>query len=408
MRGILRAVPVVLLAVSILTLLRSRSAETVPLYASRTGLMCQSCHFDPNGGGPRNDFGFAYARNRHSLEPEPEGSPWHDLDVTNRIGEKMPVYLGVNQRFMLLTNNTTQVKNIDRLGFFNMENGLYVTFQPHARLTLVYNRGGFEDDAGTKDAFGMIGGFPGNGYLRLGRFRNPFGLRMDDHTVATRNSFLEFSSSALAPARFLPFDPRTPDEGVEIGMDRSGFFGRVAFTNGGTPVAGNPAILGRAGMYAEAKSAKIGFNHARFQTGFSIYDSFHKIAIGSRVRETRWGGYGLTHVGPVSALVEAAGGTDELNVAPVNQNPRALFAELDYAPKRWLNTRLRYDYLSLLTQDPAAKDRGTHQRYAFEIDYVPVPFAELRGTARQIDHKVDNLPGLEDETQFYVQAHFSY
>ena len=35
-------------------------ADRAALYAARTGLMCQSCHFDPNGGGPRNFYGQTY------------------------------------------------------------------------------------------------------------------------------------------------------------------------------------------------------------------------------------------------------------------------------------------------------------------------------------------------------------
>jgi len=147
MRRFLRAVPLLLLAVSISTLLFSRG-ETVPLYAARTGLLCQQCHFDPNGGGPRNEFGFAYARNRHSLEADPDStSPWHDLDLTNKIGDRMPVSLGVNQRFMLLSNNTESIDGIDRLGFFNMENAIHFAFQPHhdfvRQITEIPRRGFF-------------------------------------------------------------------------------------------------------------------------------------------------------------------------------------------------------------------------------------------------------------------------
>ena len=64
MRTALRAVPVLLVLASLTLLFAPRRAVTLPLYAARTGLKCQNCHFDPNGGGPRNDFGFMFARNR--------------------------------------------------------------------------------------------------------------------------------------------------------------------------------------------------------------------------------------------------------------------------------------------------------------------------------------------------------
>src|SRR5205814_408906 len=114
-RPLLRAIPLLLLALPLATL-QTRPAATVPLFAARTGLMCGTCHFDPNGGGPRNEYGFSFARNRHSLAADPDTlSPWHDLDVTNRVGENVPLYFGVNQRFMLITNSTVKKDSLDRL-----------------------------------------------------------------------------------------------------------------------------------------------------------------------------------------------------------------------------------------------------------------------------------------------------
>ena len=148
MRHSRRALGIVLILTSLGASLWTRGGQTVPLYAARTGLMCGSCHFDPNGGGPRKEFGFAFERNRHRLEPEDSTSQWHDLGVVNRLGENVPIYIGVNQRFMLLADDTKLVKGLDRIGFFSMENAFHLTFQPHSKLTLVYTRDGF--DAGSQ------------------------------------------------------------------------------------------------------------------------------------------------------------------------------------------------------------------------------------------------------------------
>src|ERR1044072_6958765 len=80
-----RVIPPLLLVVALGSLLVARNARTLPLYAARTGNMCAQCHFDPNGGGPRNDFGFMFARNRHSVEADTTGA-WKDLGLTNKIG----------------------------------------------------------------------------------------------------------------------------------------------------------------------------------------------------------------------------------------------------------------------------------------------------------------------------------
>ena len=71
MRRLVRVFPLLLLALSLGSLLVAKRAQTTPLWAARTGNLCGQCHFDPNGGGPRNDYGFMFARNRHSLKLHP-------------------------------------------------------------------------------------------------------------------------------------------------------------------------------------------------------------------------------------------------------------------------------------------------------------------------------------------------
>jgi hypothetical protein len=403
----LRVLALAVLSLPVIALF-GRPAVTVPLFDARTGLMCGTCHFDPNGGGPRNEFGFSYERNRHSLEAEPDTtSLWHDLNLTNRVGDNFPLYFGVNQRFMLFANRTVKSDSLDRLGFFNMENAIHLAFQPHSRLTLVYTIDAFSENGTNvvhnRDAFGMISGFPWSGYLKVGRFRTPFGLRLDDHTVATRNGFLDFGTQE----RFLPYDSRNPDMGLEYGMDHAGFFGRAAFTNGDADVF--------AGQFAEAKTLKLGYNHPRFQTAASVYDDYNKEPSTNIQRATRWTIYGMTHVWQLAALGEFGAGTDEAEplTAGMASGPKtnllAGYAEVDYSPRRAWNARVRWDHLvTNHSSDPAIRDAATHDRYALEAEWVPVPFAELRWTLRRIDHKDAAAYGFPDETQTYLQFHFFY
>jgi hypothetical protein len=109
------------------------------------------------------------------------------------------------------------------------------------------NLSGLSGTFRNREAFGMIGGFPWDAYIKAGRIRTPFGLRLDDHTVATRNAFTDPTG---APA-FLPYDARQSDMGVEIGADKAGVFGRAAFTN-------SKAGAFTSDPYAEAKTLKLG------------------------------------------------------------------------------------------------------------------------------------------------------
>jgi hypothetical protein len=410
MRTALRAVPVLLVVASLIALFAPRGAVTLPLYAARTGLQCANCHFDPNGGGPRNDFGFMFARQRHSLTPEDTTSKWASLDVVNRVGDRFPLYIGVNQRFMMLTTSTVESDSLDRFGFYNMENGIHLAFQPHQQLTLVYTRDGFDRGSTTQDAWGMISGLPMNGYFRAGRFRNPFGLRMDDHTVATRNSFLDLQPF---PGRFLPYDPRQPDMGFEVGANPGNLFGRVAFTNGGAPNGAMPF----GSQFAQAISAKLGMNRSWYQGQISFYDDFrdderHLLA-GAERRATRWGYAGLAHWRNIAFVGEIAAGTD-LVVGDVKRNSLAGFGEVNYTPNRWSNYRVRFDYLEL-DRSNAFTDTGAPslwRRYSVEGEFLPVPFGEIRWTYRLLQPNEEFYAfapiEIADERQMYVQFHFSY
>jgi hypothetical protein len=375
---------------------------TVPLYAARNGMLCAQCHFDPNGGGPRNEFGFNFAKNRHTMVPDTSG-PWKDLTLVNKVGDNFPLFFGLNQRFILLSTQTVGGDGLDRVGFANMENDIHLAFQPHPKLTAVYTLYATDAAGGTfrtNEAFGMIGGMPANGYVKVGRFRTPFGLRMDDHTVATRTGFLDF----IGGGSFLPFDPRSTDAGVEVGAESHGIFGRAAVTNGTAPL-----VIGGAAGFSEAKTIKIGYNNAWYQSGVSLYDDFLKNGSDPQKRFTRWGYYGMTHWRSFSVLGEIDRGTDaDLvdTVATVRRNLVAGFVQADYAFNKWINVRARFDQMDLdESSDPVVRKLSTYYRYSLEGEVVPVPFAEIRWSFRYIEPRAK---ALGDEREAFLMAHFSY
>jgi hypothetical protein len=401
MRRLTRAVPVLLLLVSLGALFAPQRAITVPLYAARNGMMCASCHFDPNGGGPRNEFGFNFAKNRHSMVPDTSG-PWKDLTLVNRVGDNFPLYFGLNQRFLLLSTQTVGNPDLDAIGFANMENDIHLAFQPHPSLTLVYTLYATDAAGGSfriNEAFGMFNGMPMNSYVKAGRFRTPFGLRMDDHTVATRNGFLDF----LGGGSFLPYDPRGTDAGVEVGAESHGIFGRASFTNGRAPL-----VINGAPAFSEAKTLKLGYNNAWYQNGLSLYDDIQKVGSDPRKRFTRWGYYAMTHWRNLSVLGEIAKGTDAdlADTATTRTNLLAGFVQADYQFNKWINVRGRFDEMDMNhSGNPVIRKLNTYYRYSLEGEIVPVPFAELRWTFRYIEPRAK---GLADERQAYLMAHFSY
>ena len=407
MRRSLRVVPALIVSASLAPLLfLPAPGRSTPLYATRTGFPCATCHFDPNGGGPRNAFGFAFAKNRHSTDAETSGV-FKDLDLTNKVSEQLPLYFGVNQRFMTLADDASKSDGLERFGFFSMETELHMAFQPHPRLTLVYTQDGFGTDARvTREAWGMIGLTP-NYYLRAGVFRSPFGLRMDDHTVATRNGFTDFQQF---PAFVLPYDPRVADQGFELGGSRGALQGRLAFTNG-TSSPLNPV----SDTHAQTVAGKLVYGAERYQLGLSGYDEWDPAnGPGSRTRADRWGTYLLTHRGQVSLIGEIVSGTDQIDVGTGNENVNRLgwFVESDYQLNRGTNFRVRYDRLEgARVGNTDIRDQFSYNRYALEGDVVPVPFCEFRWTLRLIDPVAAKDPLGNDrdtEKQAYIQVHLSY
>jgi hypothetical protein len=393
MRRSIRIAPFVLALLALLPLVRR--VESIPLYAARERLPCQTCHVDPNGGGARNEFGFAYAKNRHSLAAE-EGKPWGEPTLANRVGESMPLIVGLNLREMLIATTSAKDDSLDRAGFFQMESALHLSFQPHRLLSANLSVNAFEGAAEVSDAFAILSGGPGESYLKLGRFRNPFGLRMDDHTVATRNGFLDFTSGSggFATPIYLPYDPRAADQGLEAGASLRTLWARAAFTNGGSsPFFGSTR--------AQATSIKIGGLAGPYQGAVSFYDDFNSDPAAFNYRRaTRWSYYGMLGFRPVTLLGEIGAGTDELPTG-VRRNSLAGFGEVDWTPAHPWNVRVRYDW----GQSDRSSDDSTHERWALETDWTPVPFAELRLVLRRILHEDD---ALDDESQAYVQGHFSY
>ncbi|HYJ33494.1 MAG TPA: hypothetical protein VE326_09775 [Candidatus Binatia bacterium] len=349
------ALPAAILT-ALLTLAASPAAA-LPLYASREGDVCQTCHVDPNGGGIRNEFGFSYEKNRHSAEPEER---WASMTVKPKLNEW--ITLGVDLRTMYVASHVNGgSRTLETSTFFPMEGQVNVAIMPHEHLTLVASQGlvvdvpGFPTSYVAREIYGMLEGLPGDAYVRVGRFRLPFGLRQDDHTSFVRS------------LDFLPYDSQKPDAGIEVGHVGSRLFQQISFTNGTTPFSER----------AQTLAAKIGFAGRAFQSGIS---AFHRYS--DDVNPSRYGRYGLYVSGTrgrATVLAEAAAGTD--GFLGVERNREAMFAEGDYRLSRGVNVRAKFDYLDRDRDQPGQWLR----RWTGELEWNPVPFTQARLSYRYND-----------------------
>lgn len=375
--------PLALILLSIgLAVSGARTVSSLPTYAARTGLDCRSCHFDPNGGGPRNTLGFVYAKQRHDLAPDPEPK-WADLPATNAIGEAL--YIGTNTRLLYLGSGRWD--DVQVSSFFQMQGALSVVLQPHPNLAMVMVRdyGEFSGDL-TRDLYGLIQDSGGRYYVKAGRIRGVFGLRQDDHTAGTRSGFL--TATAGGTGGFLPYDARAVFSGLEAGVMQGDVSFSASLTNGGSAFA-SPA---------QAVAAKLSHAVPYGRIGLSVYD--HMLTT-TRSRSTRWSGYGLARVPGLPDLTlqgEIGFGTDDPGDG-TKRNLLATFVQTDYRLHRAVTLRARYDFSDRFRSTPG----NASERFAAEGEFTLVPFADLKLGYREVVPETS-----PNEHQIIAMVHLYY
>ena len=334
-------------------------ATALPIYASREGTKCVSCHFDPNGGGIRNDFGFTYGKNRHSMEAEDR---WSNVTVDPQLNEW--IRLGVDTRISYVASHVHGSEStLDQSTFFPMQANLRVAVTPLDYLSIVGSHGLYLQTGGSASApylarewYGLFHGLPYNAFVQVGKFRTPFGLRQDDHTSFVRTE------------DFLGYDSQVEDAGIAVGSTgRNGWF-EFAFTNG------EGAFEERAQML----SGKVAWSYPYLQGGVSGY---HRFDESGSITFDRWSLYLTRTFGPLTLLGEYARGTTEGSFLTVNND--AAFAEAVYRVNRGVHVRGKFDWMDT--------SRGTGgaiaRRYGGELDLIPMPFVQVQLVGRYYDYE---------------------
>jgi hypothetical protein len=348
-------------------------ARALPLYASREGATCVTCHYDPNGGGMRNEYGFQYAKNRHMMEEEER---WAKFTVDPKLTPWLQI--GFDTRILYVASHVSDQSGLSASTFFPMQGQLNFAVTPIDELTLVASRGIVVDEPGfpspyvARQLYALFRGMPADLFIKVGRFRLPFGLRQADHTSFVRS-----------PA-FLPYDSQQEDAGIEVGSVGRNWFGAVSFTDGSVPFAER----------AQTFSAKVGRASEAFQAGVSGY---HRFAEATATTADRWAAYASATRGKVTLLGEYAGGTTEGGGLPT-VNSLAAFAEVDYRASRGVDFLAKFDYFEQ-TGGLESSDR----RYTLECDLNPMPFVEF-----QLYYRYYNLSSSPDVDEYLAMLYIPF
>ncbi|MEX2090273.1 MAG: hypothetical protein WEB62_10900 [Bacteroidota bacterium] len=363
-------------------LLLSATAFSLPRFASRTNFSCQSCHVNPSGGGMRNTFGLTYGREDIVLESLQEEYGLEEF--TTQINDF--ISYGVDFRFLAFSQMKDNPEE-SRSSFFPMQADVYFNLAISKRVSLFVNPafGPFN----RYEVFGIARILPASGYIKLGRFTPPYGLRLDDHTSSVRE--------------VTPFRNNTGQQtGIEVGLNPGPFSLLAALTNG---VVGDrdgdmaKAVFGKA-------EGRFNLGPANLMLGVSSYND-----VSGPERYNMLGGYGaltlfdrLTVVGDVeriqgnSPLMGINGDRLQRNATGRDLKQLALMVEGSYMVTPGIDLKVMYDFFDPNTDVQS----GSVTRLSGGFEFFPLSGVEVRPLLRLTTDDVLN----RKVTDLHVLFHF--
>src|SRR5690606_39177867 len=251
-------------------------AGAEPYLAVHTGLKCVTCHVNPSGGGMRNAFGNAWARNELAARiVTPAGVEAAD---GGRAGEMLR-YLAVGGDVRAGIDYDDPPGLESQSEFATSRATLYAALRAIPNLLTIYRDeqvapGG----AAAREAYALLTPAGGRYTIRAGKFFLPHGLRLQDDTAFGR--------------QITGITSATPDHGVELGLELPRWSVQLGVTNG----------TGGAGENDSTKQTSLHASYIlpRWRIGASY--NFNNADLGDR--EIR-GAYVGWRTGPIAWLAEA-------------------------------------------------------------------------------------------------------
>lgn len=357
-------------------LLTAVCSYALPRFASRTGFACQSCHVNPTGGGMRTPLGTSYGR--EDLPVKSWQNQFELTDFSTQLNDFLSY--GVDFRFLAFYQQKDKPDE-SRASFFPMQADVYFNFAVSKKINLFVNPafGPFQ----RYEIFGIAKVLPENGYIKLGRFTPPYGLRLDDHTSYVRDA--------------TPFRNNSGQQtGLEVGFSPGGIYLMGALTNG---VSGDrdskvaKAVISRAeGRFAVGPlHTSLGISTYNEVTGptrinllgaFATFSLFEKLTLLANVQRIEGN----------SQLMSISSDRNQRNANARTLKQLAVMVEADYQLVEGLDLKLMYDFF-----DPDTDFKtGIASRYSAGFEFFPFPGVEVRPLYRRtndtiIDRSVDDV-----------------
>jgi hypothetical protein len=336
----------------------SISAFSLPRFASRYNLPCQSCHVNPLGGGMRNAFGQSFGRDSLAVKKWQQDYRLDDFstDISQFIS------YGADFRFLAFYQSKTN-PTASMSSFFPMQMDMYFNLAVSKKISLYvnpafgpYNR---------LEVFALAKVLPATGYIKMGRFAPPYGLRLDDHTSFVRQA--------------TPFRNYAGQQtGLELGLHPGPFTIMGALTNGlRGDLDGGLAKAAYGTLEAHGALGPV-----NLIGGISSYND-----VSSVEKLNLLGGYGtvsvlgnLTVLGDVeriqgnSAQMSVSSDINQRNIPGTDLKQLAVMIEADYLLVNGIDLKFMYDYFDPNTDVQS----GIATRYSGGLEFMPMSGVEIR------------------------------
>lgn len=334
-----------------------------PYFALETGSNCSACHVSPTGGGKRTAFGAAYGQT--ALSARLVGDLW-DGTITPRFG------IGGDARANVLGRRIPGQSNDFA---FDLEEVLvYAEFKllPE-KLTLYVDERVAPSGATNREAYALFKWGKGM-YARAGRMFLPFGWRIEDDSAFIR--------------QVTGINYTTPDDGVEIGIDRPTFTANLAVTNG------------TAGAGEVDRGKQLSLRAVYVQPNWRIGGSYNYNDADAGAREML-GIFAGVKTGPVTWMAEVDLVEDE-SFATGPRDQVLGFAEANWKIKKGWNLKFTYEFFEP-DDDVGEDDRN---RASVLLEVFPMQFVQVTLGGRMAEGIPQSPQQNTDEVFLQLHTYF--
>ncbi len=380
----------------IATLAAAGTAAAEPRFAMRLGQSCSTCHVNPSGGGMRNTYGSTVFETM--MLPAKTAAP----PSSARLGDS--VAFGADLRLALIGQPNRQddsnfdpvaagllVKTPTDVTFFPMQADLYLSAGLAEDITAYVDLGA----QGSFEAFALVEDLPLGAHAKLGFFTPTYGIKLANHTAATRQS--------------IGFDPRAKDAGLEVGI--IGGLGEVQLGVFNGESSGSPIDTSQGLAVAARAAIRHSFGDLQTMLGASGYRDQSQGPGGATSTELRSGLFAGLSLGPLTYLGEvdlrrvADGSKPDGDGNPTVAGQLVSYQQLTYMPQQGVEFTATYEFMDRDTGEKQSPADVVH-RFGGTISLFPVAFTEVDLMYRHYLSRADRADDGQHEVLVFGRLFF--